>query len=146
VIEHERQKLMNKVDEIEDFRFEDLEMETEKDKERMMTPTTRMSYSSSSSPSPSSASSSAASSLAAKAIRASSAHRDSSLSSAYSSPSSAPVPTPPKVSSFVLLSFWCRLIVHNDSWVYSVFASIEMFQMIHGFTLFLPQLNRLNRR
>lgn len=96
MIEHERQKLMNKVDEIEDFRFEDLEMETEKDKERMMTPTTRMSYSSSSSPSPSSASSSAASSLAAKAIRASSAHRDSSLSSAYSSPSSAPVPTPPK--------------------------------------------------
>ncbi|CAH8264253.1 unnamed protein product [Arabidopsis lyrata] len=90
---------MKKVDEIEDFRFEDLEMETEKDKERMMpatTRTTRMSYSSSSSPSPSSASSSAASSLAAKAIRASSAHRDSSLSSAYSSPSSAPVPTPPK--------------------------------------------------
>ncbi|KAJ4903280.1 Uncharacterized protein Rs2_17231 [Raphanus sativus] len=41
----------------------------------------------------SSSSSSAASSLAAKAIRASSAHRDSSLSSAYSSP---PVPTPPK--------------------------------------------------
>ncbi|KFK22948.1 hypothetical protein AALP_AAs47561U000600 [Arabis alpina] len=38
----------------------------------------------------------ASSSLAAKAIRASSAHRDSSLSSAYSSPSSAPLPTPPK--------------------------------------------------
>ncbi|EOA27320.1 hypothetical protein CARUB_v10023438mg [Capsella rubella] len=92
-----------KVDEIEDFRFEeleDLEMETEKDKDRLMTPTMRTMYhsSSSSSPSPSSASasSSAASSLAAKAIRASSAHRDSSLSSAYSSPSSAPVPTPPK--------------------------------------------------
>ncbi|CAH2060018.1 unnamed protein product [Thlaspi arvense] len=67
-------------------------METERDKERMMS---RMSYSSSSS-FPPSASSSAASSLAAKAIRASSAHRDSSLSSAYSSPSSAPVLTPPK--------------------------------------------------
>ncbi|CAH8306551.1 unnamed protein product [Eruca vesicaria subsp. sativa] len=50
----------------------------ERDKERMPYP---------------SSSSSAASSLAAKAIRASSAHRDSSLSSAYSSP---PVPTPPK--------------------------------------------------
>ncbi|ESQ51611.1 hypothetical protein EUTSA_v10016861mg [Eutrema salsugineum] len=67
-------------------------METDRDKERMMS---RNSYSSSSS-FPPSASSSAASSLAAKAIRASSAHRDSSLSSAYSSPSSAPAPTPPK--------------------------------------------------
>ncbi|KAL1192770.1 hypothetical protein V5N11_030854 [Cardamine amara subsp. amara] len=71
--------------------LEDLKMETEKDKEKIKMTTTRMSYSSSSS-----ASSSAASSLAAKAIRASSAHRDSSLSSAYSSPTSAPLPTPPK--------------------------------------------------
>ncbi|XP_010469844.1 PREDICTED: uncharacterized protein LOC104749835 isoform X2 [Camelina sativa] len=90
-----------KVDEIEDFRFEELEdpeMDTDKDNERLMTPTPtrRRMYHSSSSSSSASASSSAASSLAAKAIRASSAHRDSSVSSAYSSPSSAPVPTPPK--------------------------------------------------
>ncbi|KAJ0260021.1 hypothetical protein HA466_0062810 [Hirschfeldia incana] len=61
-----------------------------------------MSYSSSSS-----ASSSAASSLAAKAIRASYAHRDSSLSSAYSSP---PVPTPPKsLNEQPKRSFWGSL-------------------------------------
>ncbi|KAG2332916.1 hypothetical protein Bca52824_004096 [Brassica carinata] len=52
-----------------------------------------MSSSSSFPSSSASSSSSAASSSSPKAIRASSAHRDSSLSSAYSSP---PVPTPPK--------------------------------------------------
>ncbi|XP_010557173.1 PREDICTED: uncharacterized protein LOC104826259 [Tarenaya hassleriana] len=79
-----------KIDGSENFRFEelaDLDMDLEK---KAMTSERSFSSSSSSSETPS---------LAAKAIRASSAHRDSSLSSAYSSPS--PARAPPMFASSI---------------------------------------------